>query len=351
MAGMSVVLTAALSLTAFAATDWKNMISHGTVKPWLFIDEEYANRNRFFTQAELDGTVKTLTDLSADLEAEGIKFVVLIAPDKEDIYPEYAPAGYSLDGGGRTEQLFNYLKTAAPQLNVVYPIDELKEAKAAHTAGADTIYYTSDSHWNEVGADVASRELIRKIAAVSGKEYEDFPGSFGEPKTRQGDLQVLLGLGSDWSYSTVSYPRTDSLGYVKAYELYNEENCDVVDVVTQNDSPVYDLKVYLTGDSYRENMVPTMGKYFSQFTAFNRFYFDTDFLLEDKPDVFVYECAGRYCGDLGMIAGYSTAPMMLPQQLKVNVDIRAERAAAKEAAAAEAAAQAAEQVIGTRYQG
>ena len=128
---------------------------------WLFYKnvsdskslDDYQGLN-LYSDEQLAQIAGNLTALRDALEARGIGFAVLIAPNKEGVYSENMPSDVpAAQGATKAEALVQYLK-AHTDVSVVYPKQVLIEGKAL----APT-YYKHDTHWNAYGAFLATREL------------------------------------------------------------------------------------------------------------------------------------------------------------------------------------------------
>lgn len=110
----------------------------GKEKGWLFHKsndgqpmETYKKIN-YFTQDELAEVGENLQTFGEELGELGIKLIVMIAPDKEQIYGrEYMPSAIKvMEGQGRTRQLLEYMEKAAPEVKILYPDRELEDRKS-----------------------------------------------------------------------------------------------------------------------------------------------------------------------------------------------------------------------------
>lgn len=99
----------------------------------------------------LAGRVETMQEL-------GVTWVAQVAPDKEGVYaemlpPEVVPAP--------RRPVHDFLDVAdrvgAPML---YPLEELRARALAGTP----VYYTTDTHWNQLGAHIAYRQICDELA-------------------------------------------------------------------------------------------------------------------------------------------------------------------------------------------
>ena len=277
---------------------------------------ETYKRTNLFTEEELDEVSANLLDLRRDIEDCGIRFVLMISPDKEQIYGEDHIPGYIRvsDNAGITRQLIDRLMAEDPEYRIVYPAEALKAAKA----DVD-VYYSSDTHWNKIGAQIACRELVRVICeeeavtepagafvTVDKELVSDTKFIVGGEK--RGDLQKLAKLGK--AYNSTEYEPEQPLKRNLISEERDRNDEAVWEHYNSTDDGAIDAKVYLTGDSFRWNMASFLEEAVSDTVVTSRYYLDTDDLLNEEPEVFVYMIAERYLHDLAMIPGYNTAALV-----------------------------------------
>ena len=168
---------------------------------WLFYARERIMEQHVgadvFAPAELEAWVARMEANRKWLADRGIPFVIMLAPDKNTIYPELLPQ-YPKRPGVRTraDQIAERLKGSA--LTFVDPRAAIIAAKAQHPR----LYYKGDSHWGHRGAFIAYQMLMVEVArhfpGVSALALDDFNASI-EPVAV--DLVYLLGLHHDIAYT------------------------------------------------------------------------------------------------------------------------------------------------------
>ncbi len=312
-----VSLKSKLEAGIFGELDSEKVIL-GTRKPWLFHRSEdgqpletYKKIN-LFSQEELEEIAENLGNLQWELQDAGIGFILMISPDKEQIYgSDYMPETIRvLPGESRTEQLLAYLSEALPELAVVYPKKELEGAKG-QMEGVDSLYYESDTHWNKAGAWVAAEALLKEIGSQSGNAYAGADMTFHPEGTVQGDLQRMAQLGADYNsreYEAASHREVNVL------REFRDQNDEVVLETTEcGDEDCLPVSVYLSGDSFRWNLGPYIKENAARVTISSRYYFSTDDLAEQEPQVFVYMIAERYLHELSILPGYNTMALQIPE--------------------------------------
>lgn len=116
------------------------------------------------------------------LSARGIRYVVVILPAKESVYPESIPGIYRREGAsGRRAQIIAALQSRT-DVEVLDMTDLLLDHKAE-----EILYLQTDSHWNMHGSFLASQRLVEylrrddpRIAPLDAEDYQvhyvDAPG-------------------------------------------------------------------------------------------------------------------------------------------------------------------------------
>lgn len=317
-------LSAAGAFPAMAETRASGMnhtapVLFGTEEPWLFYiaDDgqplETYMRTNLFSEQQLQEITENIDTLRSELEVCDIKFVLMIAPDKEEIYGEdYMPPEIAVaPGPTRTEQLIDYMEQNAPEVCVVYPGEALKAAKNAYE-GVDALYYKSDTHWNYVGGYVGAVELIKTISQHTGYTWEERPRTFELTGTVNGDLQVMAGLSG--SYNSLVYTPVPLPAFESTKKILNAKNNDILwESGRSLDENCLPLSVYVTGDSFRSAASCYLKETFSDWIITSRYYLDTEDLVARKPDVFVYMIVERYLHELSVLPGYNTMALQMPE--------------------------------------
>jgi hypothetical protein len=119
--------------------------------------DDYQHINAF-PESELQRLQKALDTLHADLRQRGITFLVVIPPNKNTIYPEYVPAEIPVvNAPSRYDQLVEYM-----QRHGTTPILDLRPA-LLEARKTRVVYYSKDTHWNDLGAFVAYQEILMAL--------------------------------------------------------------------------------------------------------------------------------------------------------------------------------------------
>jgi alginate O-acetyltransferase complex protein AlgJ len=168
---------------------------------WLFLTDEikYEGQKSFSkpvdAQALMDTRLDLIRDASKALSAQGVSLVVALVPDKARVYAPYLEKGvYPAHNQARYAAGLEGLKERGVAVVDLYgPLGQAAQAKAAT---AEPVYYKTDTHWNQAGAELSAKEISRTVAVA---KLELAPSAFatkasGPVAGRSGDLIRLMGL-------------------------------------------------------------------------------------------------------------------------------------------------------------
>lgn len=225
-----------------------------------------------FSDATMESIKNRLLRQRETLAARGIRFVVMIVPNKEIIYSEYMPSTvYRTSEITRCDKLYEYL-TENTDLEIVYPKAELLAAKNHFQ-----VYYKYDTHWNFAGVYVGVQCLLRELYGT----YEDISGAniVVEHQEMSGDLAALIGM-------------TDKYCDDYYYNFYPQD-INPAQVVADN--------ILVVGDSFSDLMLGELGYYFGTVNQVGVWTFKMSMLDTYQPDIVLWECAERYADRLSWI--------------------------------------------------
>lgn len=268
---------------------------------WLF----YKSIDDGDTIADFEGTNlysdKQIQDISDgvlkvqnELKNKGIEFQVLICPNKEIIYHEYMPDLYTraeiTKGGLLCEEL------TKRGIVVNYP-QSLLEANKNYQ-----LYYFYDTHWNQLGAYVATCEVLsrwgieveqlikRDIISRPLKECHHL--SALEDLANMADLLPIL--EKEKADSEFIVEGTSEIDW-KRFEM-EEDKGEL--------SHFYNLNakekktILLIGDSFRVSMVPLLSEVFENVYVVHENQCEKNILEQISPDYVIVEYVERYVDDI-----------------------------------------------------
>jgi len=260
---------------------------------WLYYADTIPDyqRTSIMTGRQLHNAVRHVYLVNEYCENNDIEFFLVIAPDKNTLYPEqmpyYYPAG---EGDSNMFLLMQALEIERiPHSNLWMTFEEEE----------GTFYFARDSHWNNMGAAMAAHEILSSIG-VDHTNYRMMPYSI--ERIHQGDLEQMI------------YP-----GAVRPEEDYV---FDTPPVFTY-DAPVqsnFDFRIQTTGtgtedllmyrDSFGSSLLPFMAEPFDNALFSRSNACQINDLLSVNPDVLIIEKAERF-----IFQFYSTASR-LPSPLR-----------------------------------
>ena len=239
----------------------------------------------FCTSEELDAMTKNLVKMNDYLESKGREFVIMINPNKETIYgekylPEISAANYSYT---KADQVVSYLKEHS-NLRVVYSKEAIQTAMSEFQEY--DFYYSTDTHWNALGAYAATQcllgELGYKLPPLRDAEIKHISPADG------GDLANMMSLSK-------------FIMEKNSYSVEFESDINVTDVSNKafdeyryvSDSP-NTKKILIVRDSFGSAMAPYIGGLFKESYMPHRRDYLAAMIEEEQPDIVVYEVVERY---------------------------------------------------------
>lgn len=245
---------------------------------------DYQGSN-LYTDAELEIIAENMQAAKEALESRGIKFALLLIPNKERVYDKYMPTSYGEAArNNRMEQVADYL-IRNTDIRVVNITEELKEY--AESPGNGRIYYKYDTHWNHTGAYIAAqimgRELGFELPDISSLT-ENLVDAPSMDLAVQLSMQSVLNEGKIAVYEGFTYRNIKST----TNEAVTEFNFRDISADAGGE------KLLILGDSFSG----TLGRYMSAgyeetYAIFNNNY-TAKILDEYKPDVVVFETVERF---------------------------------------------------------
>jgi hypothetical protein len=244
-----------------------------------------------FRPEELDRWVRTLDGHRRAVEALGAAFLVVVAPDKETVYPDLLPP--ELPAAlpvSRLDALAARLHEAGVRLVDLRPA--LRSARAAGAFSRWPLYWKTDTHWNGLGALLAARpvlaELGRSFPGVHAPADEEI--EVQASAAAAGDLVRMQGLQDVATDLRVeARVRPERCVEAAGYDL------DVHPGVTQRLScpgaPV--RRALILHDSMMVAMLPALAPAFERSTWTRQAVLDPAMLAAEAPDVVIFEVVER----------------------------------------------------------
>jgi hypothetical protein len=160
---------------------------------WIF----YARENIFedflgmspFTGDELRRWRSYLVERTQRLAKQNCRYLFVIAPDKNTIYPEYLPDYLRAHRGrSRSQQLLEYLQSTHADVDVLDLHEPLVQAKRL-----GVLYFPQDTHWNGRGFFVACQAMVRALSRW-------FPEMTPQPVGQSYTIRSQVSTIGDWRF-------------------------------------------------------------------------------------------------------------------------------------------------------
>ena len=238
---------------------------------------------------DLEGWRQLLEKRRAWLAARGIQYAVVVAPEKQSLYPEKLPAWLlrAAPPHHRTklDQLVDYLH-AHSDLKIIDLRTPLRQAKPVAP-----LYQMTDFHWNAYGAYIGYATLIQALGQtpvpLADYSFTNHPtvatDQAGNPRW-VGGLAEMLG---------VTMPETDALFAVPGPSLprcqtflpVGEHIRDLASVK----NPQLTQRAIVYQDSFARYWLPFLGNHFGETDFYWQYQFDPKEIERQKPAVVISE--------------------------------------------------------------
>lgn len=160
---------------------------------WLYLSESTKDYRgvRSLSRSEVAGWVKELKTKQAWCAARHIRYLLVVVPYKESIYPEYLPGNICKIRD--THYLDDILKGLGADSGV-----EVVDLRETLLKGRETglVFDRTDTHWSHLGAFLGTNEILRRL-------HQWYPGLNPVPLDQRkltsswgdgGDLARMMGL-------------------------------------------------------------------------------------------------------------------------------------------------------------
>jgi len=272
---------------------------------WLYLAQENPQLNVIndwrvttpLSPAQVDIWVNIFRTRHEWLAKQGIRYMVVVAPNKVSIYPDYVPSRFTrARDTSKMDQMVEALTKAG--VDVVDLRPALREARAHGTS-----YYRTDSHWTPFGAFFAYHEIAHRL-----QKY--FPDLKPAPLTDysvierpglKGGLAGMIAMSDIYTENTVTMEplqprkarettgREAGLNEFQPLSVYENEDASLPRTVVLRDSFVHEI-------------IPFLAEHFSRMVfvwpfptdAVHVRGFKPQIILDEKPDIVIDEFVERY---------------------------------------------------------
>ena len=253
----------------------------GNEPNWSFLRRTYPGftGKNLFSSDEKKRILQKLEKTDSFLRERGIKLVIVIPPNKIQIYPEFLPWIMRKKQAkiSACEELVQYIN-ARSKIIICHPKAQLRQNKKI-----GLLYYPNDSHWNMAGAYIAFAEISKFIDEKISVPRQD-EMSWIQKDVSFGDLGLAL-----------PYKNPFPLGirHTFAEDAQHTYDADRKERRIRNPAAVSKKKILVFHDSFFISMEPYFHHYFQE-THQCAFGIDFDLIDRERPDVVVWEIVERY---------------------------------------------------------
>jgi hypothetical protein len=258
---------------------------------WLFFrgDDDFAffrGANRL-SEAQIKEWVDRMDTRQKWLAERGIQFVILPAPLKETIYPEFLPFWLRQQGSETAvDQILSAVRGKA-NINLIDVRERLRQRKKS---GA--VYEPYDTHWNAEGAFIGYSAVMEKIGLTAPSAvplaWNSLKLQRAPPERVQRNLSLMLGIdrfvSTEWFEHIPATSGSIHTDYLTAKT--GPESPQMITTGAANKS-----RILLVRDSYVWAMLPyfedTFGSILIRHVQDGSF--PTDYIEQYRPAVVVLE--------------------------------------------------------------
>jgi alginate O-acetyltransferase complex protein AlgJ len=242
---------------------------------------------------QLERVRLNLEEKQSALKALGIDFMLVIAPDKGTVYPEFLP-GYAqpTDRPSRLDQLMGHMR----KHSIVRVLDlrpALLNARQQHQ-----VYYKTDSHWNEVGAQAACQSILEALHHPDATNENLDQYRFVEKPSEAGDERRMLGGVGQAETTIVLESRKPRRANV--IELIpGDWRSNLLLASTPQAPPI---TAFVVSDSFHNAVAPFFNEHFQKTYSRGLPTLDGelpfDMIREAKPDIVIHFLVERKLNDI-----------------------------------------------------
>ncbi len=242
-----------------------------------------------YSDSQLKLILENLEKYRSRLAEKNIRFVLMIAPDKQSVYGDFLPPSFRRPDDSvmtRARQVVRYVREHS-DIPVVYPESELREVRGKCSV---PLYFRTDTHWNDLGAYVAAKALLKVIlpqaaagmppveslqVRTNGELYGDMVRMLELPRAGYLEPVYMLKAGKELKL------------WDSAPDFYGW--CEI-ECSRKPGAPV----IFFTRDSFCAGIRPWISPYCSRMVFLWKSEYNRRMINEFKPDIFVYETVERY---------------------------------------------------------
>lgn len=268
---------------------------------WLFFAstvDDYTSNNTMSAR-KLNNTLKTISLMQEYADSKGSKFIFLIAPNKNSVYPEYMPYQY-IEGKEKNNRELLLSKMDDYSINSLDITGLFKSS--------DDLYHTRDSHWTNKGALLVYNSVM-DMFEVSHYDFSDV--EYCSQNIWSGDLDTMLFPSLNHLSEQIVYNYDFNFQYTS-----NFKNEDDILITTKNDNG--NGKMLMFRDSFGRSLYPFFAENCSEAEFSREVPYRMDLLDSFDAEMTILEIVERNLNNISE----STPVMRAPRrELNTSADI------------------------------
>lgn len=288
-----------LHLSLFHINKSKNWIVLPGKEHWLFyIDAwvllNYLHRPSAKDEETLHSWERLLIFRQKLLAKQNADYLVVISPNKEDVYPEYFPERFVSRRGTTLPELMGRKMNNSPAsthfLDLTRPLQQAKKT--------GQIFFQTDSHWNDRGAYAAYQAIIDRIQQwhprVNALAKDQFIPDTLE-NSFDGDLALAMGLNEFLTESDENWQVRKRCA-APENEIFTPKGLPEGKSLQKNGCRTgIPLRILIISDSFGHGMMKFFNETFQNVVYSREVPFPLlhSFLYEYHPDIVINLCVAR----------------------------------------------------------
>ncbi len=250
-----------------------------------------------FSENETKIIKSNLIYIKNKLKKQNIDLIVILAANKQSVYPEYLPKYIQQKGGiaSRADQI----NEIANEINLNY-IDTRPILLEAKNKYPYPLYYKTDTHWNNLAAFITSQAVIEKISSLGYKPNNFYKKNNiiirQEKNISSNDLLKFINFTQNADSSGVTINLQNNFSYIfTKNEIYNNLTYGYsISELKNNSFP----RITIFRDSFSGAMQPFLSESFSQIAYIRSTNINFDIIEKEKPNIVIFEFAERFSSAL-----------------------------------------------------
>ena len=268
---------------------------------WLYSQgqnmvDEFVGASKL-TLRQLKSRKVELEDRRNELAARGIKYLFVISPNKESVYPEYLPDWLQqCSTATKTDQFVDYMRlhSTVEMLDLRPVLQKAREPAPA--------FYKTDDHWNLMGASIACEAIISKLSSPFPGLAPAYPTDAALMRTNGtgGDTARFAGMLTLIDDNFYAFRPGTQMLTQKYYSPTNQINplqfetlpiTEYTFMTTTNSRQTGCAVIF--GDSYTFELAPFLGRHFGKVCVIRK-KFNFEDIDKIKPDFVIDEKVERW---------------------------------------------------------